>query len=74
MKLTVAPQTRGMQRELPGLNLCSLYCNRDEDAGFADVAVVKEILGFGFKGIGVEEPSLPGNLHPELMLLIALPV
>ncbi len=37
-----------------------------------DVAVVEKVVGARLEGVDVEQPAVKGNLHAELVLLIAL--
>src|ERR1700753_75 len=44
VRLSVAPETRRANCDFPGLDLRSLYRDRDKDTGFADIAVVEKVL------------------------------
>src|ERR1700733_5809189 len=61
-----------MQRHLPALNQRPLHRYRDEDTRFTDIAVIEKIVGSGLESIGVQQPSTQRNLHPKLVLLVAL--
>src|ERR1700674_4680683 len=61
-----------MHRHLPALNQRSLHRYRDEDARFADIAVIEKIVGTGLESIGVQQPPVQRDLYPKLVLLVAL--
>ena len=74
MSLSVMPQPRRVQGQLPCLNKCSIHGDRVVNAGLPDVGVVKEIVHTVLKGVGVEQPAFEGNLHAKLALFIAFAV
>src|ERR1700739_4599987 len=72
MKLAVAPGERRAKGGFPCLNEGTLHGDGNEDAGLADVAVVEEIVGAGLERVGIEQPTVEGNLHAELVLFVTL--
>ena len=70
--LAEVPEVGRAEREFPCLDERALDGDGDEDAGFADVVVVEEVVGLGLEGVGVEQPATEGDLDAELVLFVAL--
>ena len=74
MGLTEARDAGRAEGEFPGADERAVDGDGEEDAGVADVGVVEEVVDAVLEGVGVEQPAVEGNLHAELVLLVALAV
>jgi hypothetical protein len=63
---------RRTQSHFPGADQGRLNGDGEEQIGFADVVVVKEIYNAVAEGVGVEHPAAPGNDDAKLEFFIAL--
>lgn len=67
-------EQRRAEGEFPSTNDCLRNRQRKENVRFADVAVIKEIVGVGLKCVGIDRPTAVGDGDAELMFFVALAV
>ena len=60
------PEAGAAEGELPCADKGSVDGDGEIDAGVADVGVVEEVIDTGLEGVGIEVPSMEGDLDAEL--------
>src|SRR5579872_8822 len=74
MKLATVGDAGRAQRDLPSADSRILNGEREKEIGLADVVVIEKIGCVGAEGVGIENPSAPGNVDAELRFFVTLAV
>ena len=72
VNVSAVPKLWGAQGQLPTLNAGAINRKREENVGFANAAVIKEISDLGVEVVSIDDPATERNGNAELALFIAL--